>query len=89
MTRHYVLNAQTDRLDWRRQLIKEIEPEDEVVIELHEPVSFTHLRQLITSLNTVAWQRQATLRYSDESTAVRPPLAIRYSQPPSITTPKM
>lgn len=89
MTRELSLNADTDRLAWRKQLMGEIQPGDEIVLHVIEPISFTHLRQLVTSLNTIAWQRGATLRYDNDSAATTPPLPIRYSRPPSITKPKM
>lgn len=87
MTHHLVLTPDTDRLAWREELISSLKSGDEVVLRLAGQLSFTQTRQLITSLNTVAWERNCTLRYEDESEAAPPPLEIRYSRPPNITSP--
>lgn len=83
--RVYHLSSETDREQWRQRLLKEIGKGDVIRITMEETVSFTQARQLITSLNTVAWQRGASLGYLDMDRPVRPPLPIRYSRPPSIT----
>ncbi len=83
------ISAETDRVEWREQLLKLIEPEDTIVLSLEGDISFTQTRQLITALNTVAWQRKAMVQYDGEETASNPPLPIRYSRPPSITPPKI
>jgi hypothetical protein len=89
MKRDYTITAETDRQVWRQTLINEVKTGDELVITLNDELSFTQLRQLITSLNAVAWQREATVRYADDLTAGKPPLQIKYSKAPSITAPKL
>lgn len=82
------ISAKTDRVKWREQLLKLIEPGDTIVLSLDGDISFTQTRQLITALNTVAWQRGAMVQYAGDGTVSNPPLPIRYSRPPSITPPK-
>lgn len=89
MKREYTISSETDRQQWRETLIKDVAADDEIVISLEGELSFTQLRQLITSLNTVAWQRGAKLRYNTDKSATEPPLQIKYSKAPSITTPKV
>ena len=68
MRHSYTITPETDRLAWRQQLINEIQTGDEVVLSVMGDLSFTQLRQLVTSLNTVAWHRQATVCYNTDPT---------------------
>lgn len=80
-----VLQPKTDVDVLRERLIARTRNDDTIEVVVKGDLRFTHLRSCLAVVNTVAFARSCTLRYSGEREFRPPPLDARYSHEPNIT----